>query len=101
MAIAMTETPFFRYEADRLVLQVRVQPGARDTRITGVIHGELRLRLQAPASDGRANQALQDFLAERLGTARSRVVIIRGHASRSKTISVRCATRLPEMLLMR
>lgn len=89
---------FYRHDGDTLLLRVRVQPGARSTGITGVTEGELRLRLSAPATDGRANALLREFLAERLETAPSRVRIVRGAGSRSKTVAVQGARRAPETL---
>jgi uncharacterized protein len=93
--------PFYRHDGETLILRVRVQPGARGTGVTGVtgvINGELRLRLSAPATDGRANDMLREFLAERLDTAVSRVRIVRGMGSRSKTVSIQGARRAVECL---
>jgi len=89
---------FYRFDGDTLVLRVRVQPGARKTGIAGVVNGELKLRLNAPASDGRANEALRKFFAKRLGTATSRVQIVRGLSSRSKTLAIEGAQSAPESL---
>jgi uncharacterized protein len=93
----MPET-FYRHDGETLIVRVRVQPGARNTGVTGVVNGELRLRLNAPATDGRANDMLREFLAERLGTAVSRVRIVRGVASRSKTVAILGAQREPGTL---
>lgn len=89
---------FYRHDGETLILRVRVQPGARGTGVTGVINGELCLRLSAPATDGRANDMLREFLAERLDTAVSRVRIVRGMGSRSKTVSIQGARRAVECL---
>lgn len=89
---------FYRYDGDSLMLHVRVQPGARSTEIVGVLNGELRIRLSARATDGQANDALQKFLAKQLGTAASRVQIIRGATSRSKTVAILGARHTPESL---
>jgi uncharacterized protein (TIGR00251 family) len=90
---------FYRRDDEVLILRVRVQPGARTTEITGVVNQELRVRLSAPATDGRANEKLREFLADQLGTAVSRVQIVRGTASRSKTVAISGAQRVPEILL--
>jgi uncharacterized protein len=90
---------FYRIEGDRLILAVRLQPGARSDAVIGVQDGALRIRLRAPALEGRANEALCAFLAERLGTAKSRVEILKGTASRSKSVAVRGASRSAETLL--
>jgi uncharacterized protein (TIGR00251 family) len=90
---------FYRRDGEVLILRVRVQPGARTTEITGVVNDELRVRLSAPATDGRANEKLREFLADQLGSTVSRVQIVRGAASRSKTVAISGAQRVPEVLL--
>ena len=70
------------------LLPVRVHPGAKRDAITGVHDGALKVSLAAPAVDGRANQALIAFIARRLGLLRSRIEILRGANSRSKTIRI-------------
>ncbi|MGE5625063.1 MAG: DUF167 domain-containing protein [Bacillota bacterium] len=85
--------PFWRAEADALVLTVRVQPGAKADAVVGVADGVLRVRLRAPAIEGRANDALCAFIAERLDTTKSRVEILRGGGGRLKQLRVRGARR--------
>lgn len=77
---------------------MRVQPGAKTDTVTGVVDGVLRLRLAAPAVEGRANEALCTYLAELLGTAKSRVEIIKGQGGRLKQVKVSGARRSPEEL---
>jgi uncharacterized protein (TIGR00251 family) len=48
----------------------------------------LKVSITAPATDGRANDALISFVAERLGVPRARVTLVTGAASRSKTLRV-------------
>ncbi|HSC47721.1 MAG TPA: DUF167 domain-containing protein [Gammaproteobacteria bacterium] len=92
-------TSFYRKDGDAFILLVRVQPGARSDAIVGAVDGVLRVRLKAPAREGRANDALRAFLAERLGTAPSRVEILKGGTGRSKRVAVRGARFAPETLL--
>jgi len=58
----------------------------------------LRVRLIAPAADGKANEALIRFLAKTLGVPRSAVTIRRGERSREKLIFIE-ADSLPEPYL--
>jgi uncharacterized protein len=44
--------------------------------------------VSAPPVDGAANEALIKLVAKHFGVAPSKVEIVRGHASRSKTIKV-------------
>ena len=69
-------------------LTLHVQPGAKHSEVAGV-HGEaLKIRLAAPAIDGRANAALLEFVAKRLGVPRSALQIRSGQASRRKLLVV-------------
>jgi len=53
------------------------------------LHGNaLKIRLVAPPVRGKANQALREFLAGRLGVSRSAVEILSGHTSRRKRVRV-------------
>ena len=68
--------------------QVRVQPRSRRNEITG-LHGDaLKIRLTAPPVAGKANQALQKFLAKQLGVPSSSVEILTGHTSCQKQVRV-------------
>lgn len=67
-------------------LGVWVQPGAKRTQVAG-LHGDyLKIRLQAPAVDNKANNALVAFVAGILGIRTSQVVMESGHASRQKNL---------------
>jgi uncharacterized protein len=63
---------------------VRVHPRAKKNAITGELGDALKLSLAAPASDGRANQACIEFLANLLKVPRSSVTIASGQTSRRK-----------------
>lgn len=67
-------------------LSVRVHPGAKRDAVTGTHDGALKISLTAPPADGRANEALIAFLAERLGMPRSSITLLQGATSRSKTL---------------
>ncbi len=69
-------------------LSLHVQPGAPRSEVAGMVAGVWRIRLAAPATQGKANRELIDFLSERLGIAKSRISIIKGHTSRNKIIAI-------------
>jgi uncharacterized protein (TIGR00251 family) len=80
--------PWLRVAGDDVVLSLHIQPGAKKTEVAG-LHGEaLKIRLHAPPVDGKANEALIAFLAERLGALKARVVLEAGQTSRSKRVRV-------------
>ena len=68
---------------------MRVQPGAARSEIAGwEPDGALRLRLQAPPVEGRANRALIEFLADALGVKRSAIRLVHGATARRKLIEI-------------
>lgn len=69
-------------------MPVRVQPHARRTGVGGVHDGALKIALQAPAVDGKANAALVGFLADLAGVPKGAVRILRGETSRAKMVLI-------------
>ena len=67
---------------------VRVQPRASKNEVAGLLNGALKIRLQAPAVEDRANEALCEFLAEILKRPKSAVRILAGDRSRTKRVEV-------------
>jgi uncharacterized protein len=67
---------------------VRVQPRASSNEVAGVMDGALRIRLQAPAVEDRANEALCEFLADLLKRPKSAVRILAGDRSRTKRVEI-------------
>ncbi len=76
-------------------LLVAVIPNAKRTEAVGLHDGCLRVRLQAPPIEGRANDALVAWVARELGLPRRAVQLDRGTTSRRKRLLVDCA---PEQL---
>jgi uncharacterized protein len=74
--------------ADGCTVAVRVHPGARKNGVTGIHAGAVKIALTNPPVDGKANEALIAFFAERLRLPRSRVALIAGAASRTKTLRI-------------
>lgn len=71
-----------------VTLTVHVQPGAKRSEVVGTHGDALKVRLAAPPIDGRANTALIDLVAQRLGLARSAVDLKSGHSARRKVLHV-------------
>ena len=77
---------WLRVSGDDVVLTLHIQPGAKKTAVAGA-HGEaLKIRLNAPPVDGKANDCLIAYLADLLGLPKSRVVLESGQSSRSKRV---------------
>jgi uncharacterized protein len=72
-----------------VIFTVRVQPRARNDEIAGEMAGAVKIRLQAPALENRANEPLIEFLAHLLKTPKSAVRLLSGERSRIKRIEIR------------
>jgi uncharacterized protein len=72
-----------------VVFSLRVQPRASRDEIAGVIDGSLKVRIQAPALENRANEAVCEYLATLLKTPKSAVRILSGERSRVKRVEIR------------
>jgi uncharacterized protein (TIGR00251 family) len=71
-----------------LILDLHVQPGARVSEFAGR-HGErVKVRLAARAVEGKANEALIEFLAAHYGVAKRDVRIVAGLKSRQKRVEI-------------
>jgi uncharacterized protein len=79
--------------AGRVQFAVRVQPRASRSEVAEAVEGVLKIRLQAPALENRANEALIELLAELLKRPKSAVRILSGEHSRNKRIEVQGVTK--------
>jgi uncharacterized protein (TIGR00251 family) len=72
----------------RAVVTLRVVPNARRTGIVGEYGAAIKIKVQAPALEGKANEALRSFLAGQLGLPDGQVEIVSGLKSRDKTVAI-------------
>jgi uncharacterized protein len=71
-----------------VILVIHAAPRAARSQIQG-LHGDaLKVRLQAPPVDGKANETLMEFLAEVLGVPRRQVTLLSGLTSKHKRVAV-------------
>ena len=89
--------PWCSRHGECLRIAVHVQPNASRTEISGLVEGALKIRLHAPPVDGKANEALTLFIAERLKVAKRDVTVSRGHSSRQKLLEVRSEMTLEQI----
>ena len=86
---------WFRWQGDCLLLELRVQPRAKQNEVQGLFDGALRLRLTAPPVDDKANEALCRWLAQDFGVARADVAVLRGGSARNKLVQIARPRRAP------
>jgi len=69
-------------------IKVRVLPKSSRTQIIGIEGDMYKVKLTAPPVEGKANKALIELLARRLGIGKGRVDIVSGSRSRLKTVRI-------------
>lgn len=69
-------------------VRVRVTPRSSRNQVDGPVGDALKVRLQAPPVEGKANAALVDFLAGQLEVPRRTITLDHGAQGRSKRLLV-------------
>ncbi len=69
-------------------LELKTIPNAPRDEIAGWLGDALKVKVHAPALEGRANDALLEFLADKLGVHRRDVTLVRGDKSRHKVVRI-------------
>ncbi len=69
-------------------LPIKAVPNAPRSAVVGWLGAALKVKVHAPALEGRANDALCEFLADTLGLPRRAVTVAHGDKSRQKLLRI-------------
>ena len=69
-------------------IEVQITPNATRDEVAGFVAGRWKLKVRAPAIEGKANAALLKFLARTLGLRPNRLRILRGETARIKLLEI-------------
>ena len=70
------------------IIALYCQPGAKNTEVQGEHDGRLKIRLAAPPIEGKANEALIQWLSKTLEIKRSQIELLAGDLSRLKRVKI-------------
>lgn len=87
----------FKRDGDATVITIHLQPGAKRSAVCGMYGDALKLAIQAPPVDGKANAALRAFLGDKLKLPTAAVTLVSGLTGRDKRVRVDGIT--PELAL--
>ena len=97
-AAAMPDNEMFRVESSGdVLLKLRIHPGAKRSQVNGIFNHALKIDLQAPPVDGKANAALLKFLAGELKLPKAAIELKSGECSRDKVVRISGMT--PETII--
>ena len=74
---------------DGIIINLKIVPNAKHNKIDGILGERLKVRIQAPPADGKANKMLVKFLSGIFDLPRSHVTIVTGESGRLKRIAIR------------
>jgi uncharacterized protein (TIGR00251 family) len=74
--------------ASSCTLAIKAIPNAPRNEVVGWLGDVLKVRIHAPPVEGRANDALCEFLAASLSLHRRAVTVLRGDTSRQKVVRI-------------
>lgn len=72
----------------RAALRIKLVPNAKRSEVAGEHGDAVKIRISAPAVDGKANAALLEFLASALSLPARSITLVQGEKSRDKTVEV-------------
>ena len=84
----MSDLPAIKTTTRGVSLTLTITPRAGRDQVVGLAGDAIKIRLKAPPVEGRANEALLDFLATRLAVPHSALAILTGATGRHKVIQV-------------
>ena len=89
----MSTAGWLKLSNDGVYMDLVVQPGASRTRVVGLQGSPPRLKIQiaAPPVDGKANEALVEFLSKLIDQPKRNFEVTRGLSGRKKTVFCRGA----------
>ncbi len=70
------------------LLSLYCQPGAKQTKVVGLHDGYLKISLQAPALENKANEHLVGWLSKQLKSPQKQIQWISGQNSRKKRLEI-------------
>ena len=73
-------------------LAVQVAPNAKKSEVMAVLEDVIKIRLQAPPLDGRANEELIRFLAHCLSVPKSAIRLTHGQTNKRKLLEIGTST---------
>jgi uncharacterized protein (TIGR00251 family) len=71
-----------------IALNLHCQPGAKLTKVVGLHDGCLKISLQAPALENKANEMLLAWLSKRLKVPQKQIQMLTGQNSRIKRVEI-------------
>ena len=84
----MSIPAFMSVRGEDIELRLKAVPGAKRDEIAGALGDRLKVRVAQPPEGGRANEAIRELLASRLGLSVRDIEIVQGATNPQKTVRI-------------
>ena len=91
----MVNNGWYYWKSGDLLLRLKVQTRASTDKFSELLEDRIKLRIKAPAVDGKANEAIIKVLSKEFRTPKSHIQILSGHRSKKKLVKIQKPGRLP------
>mgnify|MGYP003624601019 CR=1 FL=1 len=91
----ISDVTFYQWRGEDLLLNIHVQTRAKENAITGLHGDRLKLRINAPPVDNKANQHIINYLANEFNVKQANIEIKSGLKHRDKQLIIKQPARLP------
>ena len=71
-----------------LNIKIKVNAGAKKNLIEQTGDGQIKIKINKPAVDGKANKGIIEFLSEILNVPKSNIIILRGEKTSVKDLRI-------------
>ena len=73
-----------------MILKIKLHPGAKNNVFGETLaDGTIKISLTTPPIEGRANQALIEFLSRHFRAAKNQIKIVKGLRSKNKVVEIK------------
>lgn len=94
----LTHKVFYQWEGKNLLLDLYVQPNAKNDELVGEYNARLKVRITPPPVDNKANKYLLKYLAKTFAVPASQVKLIKGENQRNKRVKIITPAKLPKLI---
>jgi len=70
------------------ILEIKAVPGAPKSEVCGTLGEAIKIKVKAPAVEGKANEALLRFLSDTLDIPMRSLMLVKGDCSRFKRVKL-------------
>ncbi|HAF87717.1 MAG TPA: YggU family protein [Legionellales bacterium] len=90
---SQADNDWYKILTDGIELFLYIKPGSKRNEIIGLHAGKLKIKVNSPPQEGKANKELIKFLSSKCNIPRSRFILRKGENSRIKTLFIHCEPR--------